>query len=178
MSSQKFSAIEREAVWRIYDEKCAYTRGRLDISNFHIDHILPETLLDDPAELKKALDACGLDASFDILGWENLVPCQPGANLQKSSSVFDPTYVRFYLGVAGTRKAAVLEEIQKIEKARKRGKAIIALEQLLETGKLSHEDAARILRDQIGEPEKIFELVESMSFEGSKAVHAVRRASR
>ena len=48
MSTQKFSAIEREAIWRAYSEKCVYSRGLLDISNFHIDHIIPETLLDDP----------------------------------------------------------------------------------------------------------------------------------
>ena len=75
MSSQNFSAIEREAIWRAYSQKCVYSRGLLDISNFHIDHIVPEVLLENPIKMEKALKDCGLHDNFDILGWENLVPC-------------------------------------------------------------------------------------------------------
>lgn len=176
MSTQKFSAIEREAIWRAYSEKCVYTRGLLDISSFHIDHIIPETLLDDPSELDKTLKACGLDNTFDVRGWENLVPCQPGANLQKSSIVFDPSHVRYFLGVASARKADVVEQIAKIENARKRGKAVVLLQQALETGKLTPDEVAQILQQHIGEPDEIFELLEAMTLVDSTEVRAIARS--
>lgn len=59
MSSQSFTATQREAIWLAYDRKCAYTKQLLDISNFHIDHILPESLAKDPLELSKVLSNLG-----------------------------------------------------------------------------------------------------------------------
>ncbi len=50
MSSQKFSASQREAIWLAHEKKCAYTREPLDVSSFHIDHVIPETLAEDPAQ--------------------------------------------------------------------------------------------------------------------------------
>lgn len=175
MSTQKFSAIEREAIWRAYSEKCVYSRGLLEISNFHIDHIIPEALLDDQAALKTALADCGLDDTFDVRGWENLVPCQPDKNLQKSSIVFDPHYARFYLGIASARKANVVEEIGRIEKARKRGRAVVQLEQLLEIGKLTHDEVAQILQQHLGDPDEIFELLEVMTGIDSTEVRIIAR---
>ena len=42
MANQKFSAAEREATWLAHEKKCAYTRELMDVSSFHIDHIVPE----------------------------------------------------------------------------------------------------------------------------------------
>lgn len=176
MSTQKFSAIEREAIWRAHSEKCVYSRGLLEISSFHIDHIIPETLLDDPIELEKTLRDCGLENTFDVRGWENLVPCQPGMNLQKSSIVFDPSHARYFLGMASARKADVIKEIAKIEKARKRGRAVVLLQQLLETGKLTQDEVAQILQQHIGEPDEIFELLEAMTLVDSTEVRAIARS--
>ena len=175
MSSQKFSAIEREAIWRAYSQKCVYSRGLLDISNFHIDHIVPEALRDHPRELEQALKDCGLDASFDILGWENLVPCQPGMNLQKGAIVFEPNHARYFLGIAAARKPEVIEEIERIERARKRGKAVVMLQQTLEMGQLRPEEVARILQDHMGEPDEIFELLEAMTLADSTQLRAIAR---
>jgi hypothetical protein len=49
MSSQKFSSAEREAIWLAHEKKCAYTRELLGVSDFHIDHVVPESLADDTA---------------------------------------------------------------------------------------------------------------------------------
>lgn len=176
MSTQKFSAIEREAIWRVYSEKCVYSRGLLEISSFHIDHIIPETLLEDQVKLEKTLMDCGLDNTFDVRGWENLVPCQPGMNLQKSSIIFDPSHARYFLGIASARKADVINEVARIEKARKRGKAVVLLQQLLETGKLTQDEVARILQQHIGEPDEIFELLETMTLVGATELRAIARS--
>ena len=79
MSKQSFTAAQREAIWLAHSKKCAYTRELLDISNFHIDHIIPETLNSNPELRSDTLEKLNLSQDFDLLGWENLLPCRPGA---------------------------------------------------------------------------------------------------
>jgi hypothetical protein len=100
MSSQKFSAYEREAIWVAHEKKCAYTREPLDVSSFHIDHVLPETLADNPAALADAIARLGLPKDFDVHGYGNLLPCRPGANLSKRN--IDPR-TRSYTLLLGNR---------------------------------------------------------------------------
>lgn len=77
MSTQKFSAAEREAIWLAHGKKCAYTGKLLDVSNFHIDHIIPESLTKDSAALKDKIAKLNLPVDFNIHGYENLLPyCQ------------------------------------------------------------------------------------------------------
>lgn len=175
MSFQKFIATQREAIWRAYGEKCVYSRHLLDVSNFHIDHIVPETLANNPVELAKALDALGLASTFDLFGWENLVPCMPGMNLQKSSLVFEPNQARYFLGIAAARKPSVIEELGKIERRSARGRAIVMIQQLLVNGKLTPEAASDMIRDHISEPQEIFQLLEAMEFSDSDEIRAVSR---
>jgi len=77
MSKQKLSATQREAIWLAHERKCAYTRELLDLSAFHIDHIIPESLLDQPSELATIKQALGLGDGFSVRGYENLLPCKP-----------------------------------------------------------------------------------------------------
>lgn len=96
MSSQSFTAAQREAIWLAHSCKCAYTRETLDVSNFHIDHIIPESLKENPVLMAETLSKLGLQQDFDLLGWENLLPCRPGVNLQKSVTVFELPHIHFF----------------------------------------------------------------------------------
>lgn len=176
MSSQSFTATQREAIWLAYDRKCAYTRQLLDISSFHLDHILPESLADDPLELSKTLLKLGLPAGFDLYDYANLAPCQPGANLQKAALVLDPAHIHFFLGVAAAKKPVVEENLARIERRKNRGRAIILLRQALERGELSPEEVADILQKHTDKPEEIFELLEGLQFADSTEIRHVARS--
>lgn len=176
MSSQSFTATQREAIWLAYDRKCAYTRQLLDVSNFHIDHILPESLADNPQELSKTLLKLGLPADFDLYDYANLAPCQPGANLQKAALVLDPAHVHFFLGIATAKKPAVEENLARIERRKNRGRAIILLQQALERGELSPEEVADILQKHTDQPEGIFKLLEGLQFADSTEIRLVARS--
>src|SRR5713226_1243608 len=115
MSNQKLSASQREAIWLAHEKKCAYTRESLDLSSFHIDHIVPESLADDPAEFERIKANLGLPNDFDIVGYGNLLPCHPGANLQKGSLVLDPAHTHFFLGIASSKKAEIEASLERIE---------------------------------------------------------------
>lgn len=176
MSKQSFTAAQREAIYLAHSSKCAYTRETLDISNFHIDHIVPETLSEKPDLRTETLKELGLPKDFDLFGWENLLPCRPGANLQKSATVFEPAHVHFFLGVAASKKPDVIGNLEKIERRKNRGRAIILLQQCLERGELSAEEVAQVLEDYADAPEAIFELLQGMKFTDSEEVTVVSKS--
>ena len=176
MSSQKFSASQREAIWLAHQKKCAYTRELLDVSSFHVDHILPENLATNPTELNRLKTALGLSQHFDIHGYGNLLPCRPGANLQKGSLVFDVAPTQFFLGIAAAKKVDVEANLERIERRNVRGKALILLQQCLERGDLNAEEVASILEQYASEPEHIFDLIEGMHFADASEVRSLAKA--
>ncbi len=176
MAEQSFNAVEREAISRAHGGRCAYTRELLDISNFHIDHILPESLTDDPTQLEATLSKLGLGKDFDLHGWENLLPCRPGANLQKSTTVFDPAHTHYFLGIAAAKKADVIANLKLIERRKNRGRAILLLHQCLERGELSANEVSDILQQYAEAPEAIFDLLEAMRFADIEEIRSVAHA--
>ncbi|SMY34478.1 hypothetical protein [Photobacterium andalusiense] len=175
MSTQKFTAYEREALWLAHNKKCAYTREPLDMSSFHIDHILPESLVSNLTELEKVKSLLKLGAKFDIHGYENLLPCRSGANLQKGSIVFDEARTQFFLGIAESKKAEVLKNLEKISKRNIRGKALILLQQCLEGGQLSPSEVASILDEHKEKPDEIFHLIESLKFLNTEEIRSISK---
>ena len=175
MSSQKFSASQREAFWLAHAKKCAYTRELLDVSSFHIDHIVPEGLADDPIELERMKVMLRLDKDFDLYGYENLLPCRSGANLQKGSLVLDEPHTHFFLGIAASKKSEVKVNLEKIEKRNIRGKALILLQQCLERGQLSPSEVVKILEDHNEQPQEIFRLIEGLQFADATEIRTVAK---
>lgn len=176
MANQKFDASEREAIWLAHQKKCAYSRELLDVSNFHIDHILPESLANAPEEFERVKARFDLDKDFDLFGFENLLPCKPGVNLQKGPLLLEPGPVHYFLGLAASKKAEVESNLVRIEKRKNRGRALILLQQCLERGELSPEEVARILDEHNEEPKEIFKLIEGMKFADASEVHTVAKA--
>ena len=70
LSKQTFGAEKREAIWTAYGRKCVYTGVLLDPHSMHIDHVIRESLLDDPPALEQLKSILGLPPDFDVLGFE------------------------------------------------------------------------------------------------------------
>ncbi|MNB64725.1 hypothetical protein D3C81_88630 [compost metagenome] len=173
MSKQSFTATQREAIWRAHSHRCPYTRNVMDLSNFHIDHILPEALNEKPDLRAETLTKLKLPLDFDLLGWENLLPCHPGANLQKSGTVFDPVHLHFFLGLAADKKQGVIDNLNMIERRENRGRVINLLQQSLERGELSPEEVKQILENHNEAPEAISEHLQGLKFAGTEEALAV-----
>ena len=174
MSIQKFSAEEREAIWLAHERKCAYTGKLLDVSNFHIDHIIPESLAKDPAVLESKIATLDLSANFDLHGYENLLPCHPRANLQKRDSLLSSTH--YFLSIAASKKAKIEANLECLEKRDLRGRAVIALQQYLERGALTPVEVSEMLQCYSEQPEAIFELIEGMQFADGTEVKFIAEA--
>ena len=175
MSTQKFSAAEREAIWLAHNRKCAYTREPLDVTNFHIDHIIPESLTKDPVTFKNIIAQLNLPANFDIHGYENLLPCLPRVNSQKRDLILCQT--RYFLSIAAAKKEKIKTNLDCIEKRENSGKALILLQQYLECGDLIPDKIVEILQQHSEQPEAIFELIESMQFANGSEVRSIAKAN-
>lgn len=176
MSTQRLSATQREAIWLAHNKKCAYTQILLDVSNFHIDHILPEFLLESPQQLTETIMKLGLPADFDINGYGNLIPCSATRNLQKSDQIFDSPQIQFFLGIASGKVSAIERNVASIEQRITRGKAIILIQQLIEKGSLTPEEASNVLNTYSKDPRQIFKLLESMRFTNSEEVTSLLKS--
>ena len=170
MSKQKFDATRREAFWDAYDRKCAYTGEVLDLDAMHIDHVIPESLLDDRPALDKLLTELGLPADFDIRGVGNLVVARTRRNLQKSDVLLSHANLRFFLDIANAKKARVEANIAKIESRIARGLSLTRIEQLVEAGRLTRDELVALASKH---SEASFRLLRSMEFLNERAVESL-----
>lgn len=113
---------------------------------------------------------------FDILGYENLLPCRPGSNLQKAALVLDAPHAHFFLAIAASKKVVVESHIADIKKRTNRGKALIMLQQCLESGQLDAPEVISILEKYKDQPDEIFHLLEGMTFADTTEIRAIAKA--
>jgi 5-methylcytosine-specific restriction endonuclease McrA len=90
-AKRRFSYAERYAVWHGNRRKCWWCKEPLWLVEVTVDHVLPESLLNDAASREVALTEYGLSKQFNINGYENWLPCHNHCNQSKSSRL--PTFV-------------------------------------------------------------------------------------
>ncbi|MGF7179116.1 HNH endonuclease [Tunturiibacter psychrotolerans] len=175
MSQQNFSAAQREAIWLACQKKCPYTSRLLDVRSLHIDHIIPESLLDTPSQLEVLKSRLGLPADFDVHGYENLLPCDAGTNFQKGSSILDEGATRYFLSLASKNKPSVEKHLAEIANRNLASRAIILLQQAIEKGQLTPTEVTEILEKYTKHPEEIFTLLQGLQFADKDEVSAVAK---
>lgn len=90
-AKRRFSYEERYAVWHCNEERCWLCINPLRLHDVTIDHVLPESLLDDDEKRKETFDLYGLPVDFNINGYENWLPCHNRCNQTKSNKA--PAFV-------------------------------------------------------------------------------------
>lgn len=148
MARKQPSAEEREAIWRAHECKCAYTTEILSLGTLHIDHILPQSLEKNPVIKSEILSKFNLPSDFNIHGYENLLPCQPRANLQKGDDISSST--GFWLDIAAKKKSSVEKHLISIQRRKNKGLHLNHLQQAIERGDLN---AAEVINSLQYSPE-------------------------
>lgn len=90
MSKYRFDDHERYAVYTIHGDKCYLCTEPIDLNTMQVDHVLPEQLLNDREKLAACLTQFGLNANFDLNGFENWLPSCGPCNGRKTATVFKP----------------------------------------------------------------------------------------
>ena len=148
MAKRKFSTAERYAVWQHHQKRCWWCKKPLDVVETTIDHVIPESLLDDDDERRRVLEEYGLPDDFNINGFENWLPCHNHCNQSKGSSTFD-----FVPGLKAVldrlaREAPRVEcTANRINRDATSGKLITKILVALEREEISPEDLDEVIRD-------------------------------
>jgi len=90
-AKRRFSYAERYAVWYCNGQRCWWCKEPLRLAEVTIDHVLPESLLDNEGSLEAVLTEYGLPKNFNINAYENWLPCHNHCNQSKASRA--PTFV-------------------------------------------------------------------------------------
>lgn len=141
MPKRRFSDTERYAVYIVHGEKCYICSRPLDLMSVEVDHVVPERLIDHPAELTGALALLGLPETFDIHSYENWMPACGPCNSRKASTPWAPSLlVQQALQRASAKAASARATAQEIVSRRAIANAINALHRAEATGTLTEAD--------------------------------------
>lgn len=145
MSKTKFDNILRSALWTTYNSICFYCNRPLNWDDLHIDHIIPESLGENPARWKEIRRAYELEQDFDLNGLYNLVPCHSKCNLKKTSELFVKATTLFYLGLTRSKKEKIEYEMEKLRKRKNKGMLLSKLQSALSTDLITLEELKELL---------------------------------
>jgi hypothetical protein len=85
LKKNRFSYPERYAVWDCNGQRCWWCGEPLRLVDATVDHVLPESLLDDDEKRRAVLTEYGLTQEFNINGYANWLPCHNRCNQRKGS---------------------------------------------------------------------------------------------
>lgn len=91
MSKYSFSQAERYAVYTTHSAKCYICSEPVDLQSMHVDHIIPEALLNSREHFEAVLQEFGLPEDFDVNSFENWLPSCAHCNIKKGARVFRAT---------------------------------------------------------------------------------------
>jgi len=112
MAKYQFFDIERMAIWQAHKRRCAYCGELTAFKDLQIDHILPESLLDNSDKLEEIKTEYGLDSEFDINNYYNWLPSCSKCNRTKSDRVYSKSGIFHFLEMVAKPK---FKEIRRIE---------------------------------------------------------------
>lgn len=114
MSKTSFDTPTRAGIWKAHKTKCFYCYEDLEFKDLHIDHIIPESI--SGLKIKELILEYGLNESFTINGFENLVPTHRICNQRKTDDVFTKASTLYYLELAAKKVDSVKTEIEKLKR--------------------------------------------------------------
>jgi hypothetical protein len=113
LRKQGFTAAQRWAVWIVHGEKCYLDGHPIDLQSMQVDHVIPESLVEEPERLAQVLHDFGLASDFDLNSYENWMPACGTHNNLKRAKVFTPTpLIQMHL----ERAALKAEQAREIER--------------------------------------------------------------
>ncbi len=174
MSRYKFSQVEKIAIWEAHDKKCIYCKEPISFTNLHIDHILPENLLQKENDLSNIRAEYSLSPKFGINTYYNWVPAHSACNLTKSNRIFAKNRAIFFLEIAESKYEKVLEIEKKLEKRKQDEKILVLLSLAIDQGDLTVTDVNAII-NQFDDLNNRFKILQKLEFLGRTIIDYVEK---
>lgn len=148
MSKYQFNTNERYAVYKVFNGKCQWCGEPLEFKDIHIDHLIPEVLLEKPEELNDILKSYGLDDTFDINDFENWIPLHPNCNTRKNDAVYSRLpIIRTLLDRCASNKDQARRIKIKLDREPKKAEILIRIKSALEKEVICKEELQQFILD-------------------------------
>ena len=146
MSKTSFDTPTRAGIWSAHKTKCFYCNTDIDFKDLNIDHIIPESI--SKQKLKELILEYGLNESFMINGFENLVPTHRICNQRKTDDVFNKASILYYLGLNVKKVESVKAEIEKLKRKNYFNKFHSKIVSALEQDYINVDELAKIINEK------------------------------
>lgn len=151
MSSQVFSAIVRESIHRVFNEKCYYCDSSITYNELEVDHLVPESLINNEARKCDAYETYGLGADFDILSYENLIAACHSCNNKKRDHLLHAGYVAIALAVIKSKLPKLNSYLSENKKKRKLASILKSIAHSVDQGSFTEKEIIEALGYKLDE---------------------------
>jgi hypothetical protein len=135
-----FSFSERWAVFQSHERVCLYCGDIVAWRDFEVDHIINESLLQQPDKLNALMKDYGLGDDFSVNGFQNWACSHHRCNRAKADRTFDKSRALYYLMIAEKKAKHAQRIYNSTEKADRVNKVLAPLRALIENGTISREE--------------------------------------
>jgi len=141
-----FNEAERQAVFNVHGSRCYLCNDLLTMKTVEIDHIIPESLEQQPEQLAKILKSLGCPDDFKVNSFENWMPaCRP-CNGKKLDLEWRPSLVvQVVLQRAATKAERAREVANTLVSTRRLYNALAVLKKASEEAELPEDVKAELL---------------------------------
>jgi 5-methylcytosine-specific restriction endonuclease McrA len=148
MAKHKFTAAEKLGVWQAFDGQCFWCGKPVAYTDTTVDHVIPETVEDKPAQLDEIRRTYGLGASFEINSFRNWVPCHGSCNSSKGSRLYGPSPAMIaYLEFVARKAESAANVARRATEDREKGRILGKLESALEANLITREEVMVLIGD-------------------------------
>lgn len=145
MKKYKFSQSERFAIWSHHGRACYWCEEPLTLQETTIDHVIPENLLEKPAELTAVLEKFSLPKDFRINDFGNWLPAHDKCNKSKNGKALRLTQMTLGIIDKLQKEAeAVRRKEQKIKTDARKSDALGRIFAAKEAGTITKDDIMQV----------------------------------
>ena len=145
-------SLERTAIWLAYSKRCAYCGAPIEFRELEIDHILPDSLQNEPGKLAALREKLQLPSGFQLSFAANLLPAHGLCNLRKTDNVFNESTARYYISLAESKRSQIDEIKSKLEIQSAKESLLSSVRIALESGNLSMSELTNTVSNVKGFP--------------------------
>jgi hypothetical protein len=138
MRKHRFRYSQTLAIWEAYKKKCLYCEEPIAFKDLHIDHIVPEHLVNRPDEFEALKQELKLGDEFLLNDFPNWAASHHGCNSRKANRIF--RRLTYFLEIAEPIGHKARQRWQRYEAANNTNKVMSGLRVMIENGTLTRQE--------------------------------------
>lgn len=148
MKKHRFDTIHRFAIWHQNGKRCYHCGEPMPFLEATIDHVIPESLLQDAQQRERVFRELNLPPSFAINDYCNWLPAHERCNKSKGAKVFRPTpLIQELLDDLQRNSDAIKAFVTRVITSQKRDTLLARLATALEADEITRVDVYAILEE-------------------------------